>query len=161
MNLRQNYSIGNRLVRASVLAPDQKLHSLLPARHLVHVDLRYAVSTGEILSEHGKPKYLLIYHHTNKYAQVFMALSLTKEVEVTRFYQGINAATNMASGQFTEEKFKAWVMKESGDPLSIQGMLTDKVTYYSGTPLKVSDEVEGRRINVVKVIAGIYVAEAA
>lgn len=159
MNVRENCRLENRRVRATILKPDDKLSSLLPARHLIHLDHRYNVQTGHVLTNEKGARFLLVYHHTNRRSQVFLGLRITDHISVERFYEGINPATKMASGKFQAETFSVFAMREDLDPELVQKMTSTKTKYYTGQELKVSDKIDGKLVVMVKKVSGIYISE--
>lgn len=159
MSVRKNYTIGNKIVRATIRQPLEELRSLLPTRHFIHFDHAYKISTGDFLSVNGKVEFLLIYHHVNSKSQVFTGLKVTDEVTLQRFYSGTNPTTNMSSGRFSETPKDIWVMKESLPPYDEKGLASQSNRYYCGVEVKVSDRLDDSDVVSVKKISGIYVAE--
>ena len=159
MSIRDYAMINNRRVKAVVLEPKDPLSSMLPAKHLVHFDHRWKVETGDVLQPYASDPLLLIYHHTNRKTQVFMGLIMNEKIPHTSYYQGISAATKMASGKFEESENDIWVMRVDADNDLVKEQVVSRTTYYTGTEIKVSDKLDDRPVTSVKKISGIYVAE--
>lgn len=153
----RNYRIGNRSVHATITKPRDRIQSLRPAKHLIHVEHRYVVQAGDILYDNQRPRFLLANHHLNDVSRVFAGLELNAEIEIQATKSRNNAVSRMNDGREPDGPPKrVWACEDVITAAEVVGLKNPETIYYTNEILSTQHLVNGQRVRNVTRVAGIY-----
>ena len=156
MNIFTSYSCGNLKLVAKTAQPNDSFRTLVPVRALIHIPKRFRVKAGDIIRKNEHTAFLLAEHHAYGLNNVFLGLAVNSTAEITYSVRMRHPVTGLETNGFNTERETLDCVQEIETPEDFKGLSVSKEVFYVGKPIPKDAKINGRPIEKVMQVSGIY-----
>lgn len=161
MDLTQKFKCGKKPFEATRSKPSKGLSTLGSIHSTLHVQKGYRFVKAGCIVEARNEKFLLADHHSYSMMNVFNAIRITGTAELVTSSVSTHPVTGLKGARVDSapKTLDVVYVRESDD--KDEGFRIEKASYIVGQKVTVDDKLDGKRVQDVKSVLGVYLVEVA